>query len=256
MSLLTHWEGEPVGVLAGLWGIPRLEVHDRIASTNDRIRDLVTEAAPPFSVVLAEEQTAGRGRSGQTWHDSPGDSLLFSMLLPRSGAVPLYLPVLVGLAAARAVERAATGLRVGVKWPNDLVVNDRKAGGILCESTSGGVVAGVGINVRQRPGSFPEEIRPRAVSLETAAGARVSRRTLAGSLAGELMRLWRPTSSAALPHEAHLELESRDALRGRAVDTVQEGRGTARGIAPDGALVLERPDGSLTRVVAGSVRAV
>lgn len=256
MSLLTHWEGEPVEVLARLWEVPVLEAHDRIGSTNDRVRDLAVGGAPPFTVVLAEQQTTGRGRSGSSWHDTPGASLLLSTLLPSSGPVPLHVPLLVGLAAARAIERVTGGdpFEVLLKWPNDLMAGERKAGGILCEGTRGGVVAGVGINVRQRPEDFPDEIRDRAVSLETAGGRRVSRAKLAGALVREMIGLFRPPFPADLPGGLHAELQARDALRDRGVDTAQEGRGTARGIAEDGALVLERPDGSRARVVAGSVR--
>lgn len=256
MSLLTHWEGEPVDVLARLWGVPVLEAHDRIGSTNDRVRDLAAGGTSPFTTVLAEQQTAGRGRSGSSWHDTPGDSLLLSTLLPTSAPVPLHLPLVVGLAAARAIDRATGGERfvVRLQWPNDLVVGERKTGGILCEGTRSGVVAGVGINVRQSPEDFPPGIRERAVSLESAGGAQVSRSKLAGALVRELIELCRPPFPAGLPGELHAELEARDALRNLSVLTVQEGRGTARGIAEDGALILERPDGSRARVVAGSVR--
>jgi len=256
VTLLTHWEGEPVAVLTELWDVPLLEVHDRLGSTNDRVRVLSESGCLPFAVVLAEEQTAGRGRSGSVWHDTPGHSLLLSILLPRSGPVPLHLPLLVGLAGARAAERATTGLRVRVQWPNDLMLDGRKVGGVLCEGTRGGVVAGVGINVRQGSDDFPEGIRDRALSLEAAGGEKASRARLAGALVGELRRLFGRPSTSSLPGEALAELQARDALLDRTVETAQEGRGTARGIARDGALVLERTDGSRVRVVAGRVRAV
>ena len=256
MTLVSLWEGTPVDVLTERWGVPMLEIHDRIGSTNDRVRDLSEEGAPPFTVVLAEEQTAGRGRSGSVWHDTAGHSLLLSILLPRSGPVPLHLPLLVGLAGARAVERVAPRLSVRVQWPNDLMVDGRKLGGILCEGTRGGVVAGVGINVRQRPGDFPADLRDRALSLETAGDTEVSRATLAGELLRELRSVVGPSSTSLLSGEALMELQARDALLGRIVETAQEGRGMARGIAPDGSLVLERADGSRARVVAGRVRTV
>ncbi len=259
MTLLAHWEGEPVGVLAGLWGVPVLEVHDVVGSTNDRVRTLSADGAPAFTTVIAEAQSAGRGRSGARWHDAPGRSLLLSVLLPRDGDgdVALYLPLLVGLAAGRSAERAATGLDVGVRWPNDVIAKGRKAGGVLCEATRGGIVAGIGLNVRQRPADFPEEVRSLAISLESASGRAVSRAALAGHLARELRALFGPERRpATLSAPAHRELTARDTLADRPVETVQEGRGIARGIAPDGSLVLERPDGSRVRVVAGSVRTV
>lgn len=256
MTQLTHWEGEPVSVLAGLWGVPLLEAWDRIGSTNDRAKVLGVDGATPFTVVLTEEQTAGRGRSGARWHDTSGGSLLLSILLPRRGSVSLHLPLLVGLAAARAVERASPGLEACVKWPNDVMVLGRKAGGVLCEASRTGVVAGIGLNVRQRPEEFPENLREMAVSLEAASGVPVSRRFLAGALIGELQEVFGVPARRELSAVAHRELSTRDALQGCAVETVQEGPGTARGIAPDGSLLLERPDGSRVRVVAGSVRVV
>lgn len=254
MTILTHWEGEPVGVLQGLWDVPLLEVHDRIGSTNDRVRALAGEGAAPFTTVIAESQSAGRGRSGARWHDSAGDSLLISVLLPRGGEVSLHLPLLVGLAAVRSVERTVPELDVGVQWPNDVMVDGRKAGGVLCETTRGGVVAGIGLNVRQKPSSFPEEVRPRAVSLEAASRRSVSRGALAGALARELRGLFGAPAGPEIPAPAYMELRAHDTLADRPVETVQEGRGIAQGIARDGALLLERPDGSRVRVVAGGVR--
>lgn len=253
MALDTHWEGEPVRVWAELWGVPVVEVHDVLGSTNDRARELAAGGAPPFTVVLAERQTAGRGRSGSGWHSPAGGGLWLSTLLPPSGGVPPHLPLLVGLAVARAVEAACPGLEAGLKWPNDVEVGGRKVGGVLCERGDGAVVAGIGLNVRQRPGDFPEELRGRAISLETAAGAAVSRGALAGALLAELAEAC--GAPARCLTEARLaELARRDVLRDRRVTTEQAGGGVARGIGVDGALVLERPDGARVRVVAGSVR--
>ena len=253
MTLLTHWEGEPVRVWSRLWGVPVFEAHDVLGSTNDRARELAVDGAPPFTVVVAEQQTAGRGRAGAGWHSPAGGGLWLSTLLPLGDAVPLHLPLLVGLAAARAAEAACPGLRVGLKWPNDLEVEGRKAGGILCERGDGVVVAGIGLNVRQRPADFPEELADRAISLETALGGKVSRGALAGALLAELARTSAAPTSR-LTDDGLAELAGRDVLRGRRVATQQAGEGTARGIDGDGALLLERPDGARVRVLAGSVR--
>jgi len=253
VALQTHWEGEPVRVWATLWSVPLLEVHDVLGSTNDRARELAAAGAPPRSVVLAERQTAGRGRSGTPWHSPAGAGLWLSALLPLAGAVPTHLPLLVGLAAAHAAEAVCPGLEVGIKWPNDVEVGGKKAGGILCEAGEGAVIAGIGLNVRQRPGEFPEELADRAVSLEAAWGRPVPRGRLVGALLAELARRCVPPIPA-LTADGHLELVRRDVLRDRRVATQQAGEGVARGIDVDGALLLERPDGERVRVVAGSVR--
>jgi len=253
MALLTHWDGEPVQVWQDVWRAPLVEAHDVLGSTNDRARELAVQGAAPFSVVLAEAQSAGRGRSGAVWHSAPGEGLWVSVLLPADEGPPPHLALLVGVAAARAAERACTGLEVGIKWPNDLEVEGRKVGGILCEHGHGSVVAGIGLNVRHRPGAFPEEIAWRATSLEAAHRVRVSM----GALATALMHELRATCAAPGPHLApgvHGELARRDVLRDGRVVTQQAGQGVARGVEPDGALLLEQPDGSRVRVVAGSVR--
>jgi BirA family biotin operon repressor/biotin-[acetyl-CoA-carboxylase] ligase len=253
MPLLTHWDGEPIHVWARVWRADRMEAHDVLGSTNDRLKELAAEGAGPYSVVVADEQTAGRGRSGGVWHSPPGAGLWISVLLPFNGVVPAHLPLVVGLAAARAAERACPGAAVGIKWPNDLQLRGRKLGGILCEHGRGAVVAGVGLNVRLSDEGLPVEVAREAAALESAAGQRVSVGELGTALLHELHALV-PRSARGLERALHEELERRDVLRDRKVVTQQAGPGTARGIGPEGALLVERPDGERVRVMAGSVR--
>lgn len=253
MALLTHWDGEPVQVWADLWKSPLVEAHDALGSTNDRARELAQAGAEPYTVVLAEEQTAGRGRTGGSWHSPAGSGLWISTLVPVEERLPTHLPLVVGLAAAAAMEEVCAGVRVGLKWPNDVEIHGRKAGGILCERAHGPVVVGIGLNVSQKPGDFPRELADRAVSLETAGGCRVS----VGALATALLRQLRgrlPVADGPLAADAHGELAARDVLRDRRVETQQAGEGIARGIDLLGALVIEQEDGRHVRVVAGSVR--
>jgi BirA family biotin operon repressor/biotin-[acetyl-CoA-carboxylase] ligase len=253
VALLTHWDGEPVQVWARVWAVPLLEAHDVLTSTNDRARELADGGARPFTVVLADEQTAGRGRRGHAWHAAPGSGLCISTLLPGSGTPPPHLPLLVGLAAARAAESVSPGVGVGLKWPNDLVIHGRKVGGILCERHHGAVITGLGLNLRQRTTDFPPELMGLATSLEAAADGAVSVGSLVTALVRELRSLCRHPTRELHP-ALHDELAARDVLRDREVETQMAGRGVARGIDADGALLLERPDRTLKRVVAGSVR--
>lgn len=253
MALLTHWDGEPVQVWTRIWRVPLLEAHDVLPSTNDRARALADDGAGAFSTVLADEQTAGRGRSGHRWHSPAGAGLFLSTLLPGTGAPPAHLPLVVGLAAARAVEAAVPRVGVGLKWPNDLFIRGRKVGGILCERHQGAVVTGVGLNVRQRARDFPPELVGTATSLEAAADGRVSVGSVVTALLRELRALCR-RPPPALTEELHEELAVRDVLRDLQVETQMAGPGIARGIDADGALLLERPDGTVKRIVAGSVR--
>jgi len=250
---LTHWRGEPVGALRALWDVPVFEAYDRIGSTNDRAKELAAEPGHTFAVVVAHEQTAGRGRRGASWHSPAGSGLWMSVVLP--GTAALHVPLLVGLAGARAIQELAPELGIGIEWPNALVVGRRKLGGILCEGLGGAVVAGIGINVSSPEGGFPGPLASRATSLEEQGSKALSHIKLAGGIVGGLKALVGGPGAGLAP-DALAELNARDALAARPVMTEEHGPGTARGIEPDGALLLERPDGSRVRVLAGSVRPV
>ena len=255
MTESAHWEGEPVRVWADLWGVPSLVVHDVVGSTNDELRRHAARGARPWTVVLADAQTAGRGRGGAAWRAAPGAGLLCSILLPGPAAAhPGALTLLVGLAVARAVEAVAPGVRAGIKWPNDVLLDGRKCCGILCEAVPGGVVAGVGVNVRSAFDDFPADLRARVTCIEEVSGAHVSRSALAGRLLRELRRLVDAEAAARLGPGVLRELADRDVLAGRPVET-HLGAGLARGIASDGALLVDTDDGR-RHVVAGSVRLV
>lgn len=258
--LLEGWEGKPLRHWRELWGVPLLEVHDRIGSTNDRALEFAARGTPPFGVVIALEQTSGRGRRGAPWHSPPGSGLWMSVLLPGGAHPAPHLPLLVGLAVAEAIEGEEAGAagsaktrRIGIKWPNDLLLGGKKLGGILCESGSGGVVAGIGLNVRDPPGGFPGTLRQTATSLEKNGFKMLSFSVLAGSIVRSLeARLARPAARLA-PGDLEA-LCARDALSGRAIHTEEHGPGVAAGLDLDGALLLERPDGSRVRVLSGTVR--
>lgn len=152
-----------------------------MGSTNADLKQRAREGEPSGAVLVAEEQTAGRGRLGRSWTAPPRSGLAVSVLLRPDvpGAQWGWLPLLVGLAAVRAVERtasrasegasAASGPRVGLKWPNDVMLDDRKAGGVLVErveTTDGpAAVAGLGLNVSLAEDELPV---PQATSLQLA----------------------------------------------------------------------------------------
>ena len=244
MSRLESWEGEPVSVWEQLWEVPEFEAYHTLPSTNDRIRELALAGSPAFTVVTAESQTAGRGRAGKQWQSPPGLGLWISFLLrPRPEGARALTPILVGLGTARAIEALCPELCPEIKWPNDVLLGDRKVGGILCEGVGlDAVVVGVGLNIHQRAQDFSADLREQATSLKAAGCSPTSRTDLAGRLLAEARVLVEP-----LPHELdeglRLELQSRDALAGRMVrtDTGQVGR--AVGLADDGALLIEGAGG-------------
>lgn len=168
-----------------------VEAHRAISSTNDRARDLLDDAAGEGRAVVAEEQTAGRGRRGRTWQSPPGVNLTVSVALrPRLAAgIAWQLAVAAGLAARAACARYA---QVELKWPNDLVAPDgAKLGGLLVETTLDGdrltsAVVGIGLNVNWPRAEMPPELAAGATSLADLAGHPIDRVELLGALLDEL----------------------------------------------------------------------
>jgi BirA family biotin operon repressor/biotin-[acetyl-CoA-carboxylase] ligase len=159
-------------------------VHRRecVGSTSDAARELALAGADHGTAVVAGEQTRGRGTKGRVWHSPPGLGLYASFILrgPAAGPVPFLqlLPLAAGLAASDAV-LAVAGVAVRLKWPNDLVHDGKKLGGILSESVSGGpagdfAVVGVGINVGHDPPDFPADLRASSTSLRIIGGRAVT----------------------------------------------------------------------------------
>ncbi len=258
----AQWDGHAVAALAASWGVPHIEVWDVLSSTNDRAAELARGGAAPWTVVVAVEQSAGRGRQGRSWTSGAGAGLWMSIVAPpttRDGA-RLPLPLAVGTAVAEAIDAVAPGLLCQVKWPNDLVVQGRKLGGVLCEGRRDTTVVGIGVNVETPEVGDPEDppgtpgigpLRPIGlVALAGGAGAPSH-----ATLAGEVVRRLRATLSEATDPASLLErFRSRDALCGRRVVSETGGVGVARGVTEDGSLVLEREDGTRVHVVSGSVR--
>ncbi len=243
--------------------LAKLEVFTELDSTNRRLL-----AAPPpvgkLDVCIAEFQTAGRGRRGRRWNAPLGSGICLSVGWQFAGmpAEPAALTLAVGVAVRRVLERVA-GLTIALKWPNDLVFDERKLGGILLElkaEAHGGahVVAGVGLNVALPAALLAVAQRLAARRRRSHDGARQEpppRAVLAGALVNELAALLAdyPTQGFAA---YRTEWRSADFLRGRAVRLDEPaGRvfGTALGIDSDGALLVETEAGERRRVVAGDV---
>ena len=214
-------------------GKPR--VHHRLTdSTNARARELALGGAPHGTVVTADEQTAGRGRSGRTWSARPGSGLLMSVLIRDLTERHAMLP----LAAAVAICEALPDVPCRIKWPNDIWIDRRKLAGILIEGRpqEGWAVIGIGLNVSTEPQEFPEELRDTATSL-LAVGAITGREELLDVL------LQRLSSGLDAPvAEILTAWRSRDALKGTAI-TWDAGSGTAAGIDDEGSLLVDTPEG-------------
>jgi BirA family biotin operon repressor/biotin-[acetyl-CoA-carboxylase] ligase len=208
---------------------------------------------------MAEAQSKGRGRGGKGWVSPMGMGLWLSLLIPsRSPDADALLPIRLGLAVTRALdagpaEQGIAGPSPEIKWPNDILLANRKVGGILCEAAgSAGVVAGLGLNVRQKIEDFPPDLRGAAVSVEEATGRGVDRGALAGRILAEVMA-GVPGGGERLSEGELGEWVRRDALRGMPVRSELVGTGVARGITPRGFLVLETGSGRDREVRAGSL---
>lgn len=257
------WEGCSSSELERTWQLPRVRLLTQTDSTNDAARVLAIAGAPTGTLVIADEQRAGRGRMGRPWFSPPGVGLWLSVVM-RSVAEHAIetLPLRIALSVAEALD-AWVDAPVRIKWPNDLLLGDRKVGGILCEGVweggmSGYVVAGIGLNLLQRRDDFPAEIRDSATSLNMGANRGISRFEVASAVVERLHPLFlgKPGQIGGLRPS---DLVGRDALLDRAIDIIEPstGRttltGTARGIEPSGALRVESA-GRLTLVRTGTVR--
>ena len=207
---------------------------ETIGSTNAEARRLAIEGAPSGTLVTSEEQTDGRGRQGRAWATPAGKALAYSVVVRREIEVPGLFPLRAGLAVCEAIEREGVE-QAEVKWPNDVMVEGRKCAGILVEARpqDGWAVIGIGINLSIEPDEFPPEFRDRATSV----GGSVTIASMTDAL-NESLSAWLDAD----PDRVLAEIASRDFLRDRAIawDT---GSGIARGVAHDGRLKVETPNG-------------
>jgi len=222
-------------------GRPRLDVE-----SCESTQALVDTALPEGALVVADHQTAGRGRLGRSWEAPPGTALLCSILLepPADRAAP-QLSLVAGVAVADAIEQVV-GLAAQLKWPNDVMLRRRKVAGCLAEARDGAVVLGIGVNVNQTGDQLPE----RAGSLRTLTGRDWDREELLASLLDDLGRRYADWLDNGLDG-VYDGLAPRDFLRGRRV-TVNGTSGTAVKIARDGRLEIAVGDG-VVRVDSGEV---
>jgi len=230
-------------------------------STNYDAMAAARAGAPHGSVYFADEQRAGRGRGNHVWHSAADEGLYVSVLLrPQFPAVRLpWLPLAAGLAAADAV-REASSLSIDLRWPNDLLIGPRKAGGILVEAHTEGsqvafAVVGIGINVHQR--AFDHSLPTPATSLDIEAGSPISRQALLLSLLKSLQReslaLLDPATAELLPSRVE---QASTWVRSRQVQVhgPQACKGVTAGLDKNGFLLVRTSDGLVT-VQTGGIRA-
>jgi BirA family biotin operon repressor/biotin-[acetyl-CoA-carboxylase] ligase len=228
--------------------VTRLEGSEVTGSTNDDARDLAIAGAPEGTVVLARQQSKGRGRLGREWC-SPAGGVYASVVLRPEVELPdaVVLPLVVGLGVARALE--AFGVHASLKWPNDLLAPDgRKLAGVLLEGLSEGwrvawVVAGIGMNVRHKPEGAD------AVCLDELSGRHVPLAEVTAALldgVGDAYASWKSDGFAQLREEygQRAWLAGREVVVRDSLDRVVAS-GTAVGIDAQGRLLVQGPDGTV-----------
>lgn len=237
----------------------RFEAISESASTNAALRALSQDADawPHLSVLLTDDQTAGRGRLDRSWVTPAGSALAISVLLrelPSSPEALGWIPLIAGVAMAQAVATQLPGHDVGVKWPNDVLVDGRKICGILAESTGGAIVVGAGINTAMTEGQLPV---PSATSFAVL-GERADADLLVAAYVGRLgdlvssLVMWGDAARSGV----HAAVSVQCASLGREVDvSLPDGtvlHGTALRLEPDGRLCV-RSDGVEHLIAAGDV---
>jgi BirA family biotin operon repressor/biotin-[acetyl-CoA-carboxylase] ligase len=229
-------------------------------STNRVALELGHAGEPEGTVVLAEEQTAGRGRAGRKWHSERAAGIYVTLLL-RPKLAPVQAPLLTMMAglSAHAAVQAVTGLGVDLKWPNDLLIHGKKVGGILTEMHAEPgqirfVIVGIGLNVNQE--KFPGELANTATSLRVETDKPQSRMEL-------LVRLLREFEGDynRFVHEGVASVVARfesissyaKGKRVRVTNGTETYAGTTAGLGPEGLLQVQRDDGRMMTVIAGDV---
>ncbi|HUK19926.1 MAG TPA: biotin--[acetyl-CoA-carboxylase] ligase [Gemmatimonadales bacterium] len=241
-------DGVPAAHLARRWAVPQVAALRLVASTLDTAHELGASGAAHGTTVIAEEQTAGRGRDGRRWH-SPVGGVWLSMLVRSPHADLRMVSLRAGLVVADALDELLGSPRARLKWPNDVLIDDRKIAGVLSEGRWQGnmlqwLAVGIGINVWN---DIPPQLAHRAVSLREFLPD-IRRLDVLDRLVPGITAI-----GASAPHLSESESRAfaeRDWLRGRVLRAPVAGR--ASGIRGDGALLVES-GGAITPVLDGHV---
>ncbi len=237
-----------------------VEYFESICSTNDRALELAKHGSPHFSLVMADEQTRGRGRSGRRWLTPPQTALAFSLVLRPDGTqiAPLWRITGLGALAVCLAMEDLYGLDPQIKWPNDVLLQGKKVCGILTEASWLGerleaLVLGIGINV------LPDAVPPKellsfpAVSLSEVYGKPVERLELLEAILAHLAERWSGLGQQGLT----AEWETRLAYKGQTVQILAEGNpplsGKVLGLDDSGALLLQNSRGETNCLQAGEI---
>jgi BirA family biotin operon repressor/biotin-[acetyl-CoA-carboxylase] ligase len=252
-AIKADWKAQIIG--------KRIHVFDQLESTNSEAYRIAEEGGEEGEVVVADRQLRGKGRLGRSWHSPPGVNLYVSMILrpPIEVRKAPLLALMAAVAAVKAV-KCVSGIQPRIKWPNDLLVNGRKLGGLLSEMKDRAgqvdfVILGIGINVNMTSGTIPEEMRFIATSLREELGYEISRvellHALLRAVEGEYGVFLTGKTEGILHQWKTFSQMVGTLVEVRSFDEVIRGR--VKGIDSDGSLLLLAADGSERSIVAGDV---
>lgn len=240
--------------LAERWGLSRFIFYEKIDSTQNVARALMDSGAPAWTLVAADYQAAGRGQHGRSWFSEPGVSLMFSLMLrPASIEAAALLPIRTGLAIIAALDPfLVREARPMLKWPNDIMIADGKAGGVLCESQfrndEAGVIVGVGLNIHRFAVEITDRPDIRPVFLAEHMHDRVDRLDLLDAIMRSFQERLN-TPGDVLRDEELRAYARHDWLYGRRLGSPMSG--VAAGITHEGHLRITADDGTTRDFVAG-----
>lgn len=235
---------------------------DTVGSTNNEAYRLGQAGAPEGTAVIAEEQTAGKGRRGRSWHSPARKGLWLSLLLYPKKLLPAEVAPLTAVAgvAAAAALRQATGYPVSIKWPNDLLLSGRKVTGILAELKAEieqvhFVILGLGVNINQEPGDFPPELQQTATSFRIEGNRLFDRRQVCIRILEEMEKAYLVflREGFAPFRETWKELSATLGEEVTVTYDKKELRGTAVDLDETGALIVEDSNRKLHRVDSGII---
>jgi BirA family biotin operon repressor/biotin-[acetyl-CoA-carboxylase] ligase len=237
----------------------RLECHPTIGSTNDLAAQWAADQAPNFSLVVADEQTKGRGRSGRKWHTPPGAALAFSLVLRGEGLQPADVPRTAGLGALAVCEALlALGLEAQIKWPNDVLIKGEKVCGILAEAHWLGdhlqaLILGIGVNITPEAVPPKEQLNFPATSVQTTLGKPVNRLEILKAVLENILKWWvkLETNTFIQAWETHLAYKNQPVTLVSGAESTVEGR--ILGLDQGGGLILALENGDKSIYQAGEI---
>ena len=228
-----------------------IDVVETVTSTNTIMKEAAKHGKETYSVLIASSQTAGRGRKGRSFYSPDGSGIYMSVLLrPENGINPLHITTDAAVAVANALEKLS-GEIAEIKWVNDIYIRDRKVAGILAEASvgeGGYVVLGIGINVLEPEGGFPDDIKMRAGSV-----FRENADFLREKIAIEILK---ELYLKRTDEEVLSEYRNRSIIDGKDIDIIKNGsveRAVALTIDDDYSLVVKKEDGSIENINSGDV---